>query len=103
MKKPNNKILLYLGILSLFIIIAIVTAGTLQGQYNFFLKRGTGSIVLGISADNIENTLEGIVSQARGEISKKAIEAEGKIKTSIEKEVSDFTSSQIKSIQLKIC
>lgn len=112
MKKPNNRILLVLAIVSLLIIFSVVTIGTLNGRYTFFLEKNKGSIVLGIadklpfknfSSEGIENTLEDFTAQTRGLISKKAAEAEGQLKSSLEKELTELTSSQIKSIQTKIC
>src|SRR3989344_1204058 len=112
MKKENNKILLYLGVVSLIIILAVVTIGTLQGRYTFFFNKNKGSIVLGIadklplknlSSQTVENALSNAVNSTREELTKKAIDAEVTLKSNIEKELSEFTSSQIKSIQTKIC
>lgn len=112
MKKPNNRILLSLAITSLLIIFSVVTIGTLKGRYTFFLKKNKESIVLGItdklpfknlSSEGIENTLEDITTQTRGLISKKAVEAERQLKNSLEKELTELTSNQIRSIQTKIC
>lgn len=110
-KKTQNKLLLFLGVLSLLIIFFIVASGTLKGRYTFFFKRGSNSIVLGLSdkisipksAEKAEKILEGIVSSSKSELSKKVIEAEGNLKTTLEKEVSELTSAQIKAIKMKVC
>ena len=112
MNNPQPKTLLYLGIISLIIIAVIVVSGTLKGRYSFFLKKGDNSIVLGIadklpfaniSTQSLEKTLEGALDSGKHTISQKVGEAEGKLKTSLEKEISELTSAQIKSIKMKIC
>ncbi|OGG03974.1 hypothetical protein A2W14_05945 [Candidatus Gottesmanbacteria bacterium RBG_16_37_8] len=111
-KKLYNKKLLVLAIISLIIIFFIVFIGTLSGRYTFWLKRWNGSLVLGINdklplskiaSENIENLLEGAFDSTKKEVSKKVIESQEKLKTSLEKEISSMTSSQIRAFQLKLC
>ena len=111
-KRPQNRILFTLAKISLLVILIIVAIGTLSGRYTFFLKRNNGSVVLGISEklplnkikpEIVEQALQGAVSSTKSEISKKALEVEDKLKASLEKEISELTSAQIKSIQTKIC
>jgi len=111
-KKGQNKIFLFLAILSLTVFLIIVIGGTLKGRYTFFLKRGGGGIVLGVanklsisqvSQEKIENMFEGAVSTAKNELGKKAVEVEAQVKEQIAREVKDMTSAQIKAIQTNIC
>ncbi|OGG17044.1 hypothetical protein A3D78_00160 [Candidatus Gottesmanbacteria bacterium RIFCSPHIGHO2_02_FULL_39_14] len=109
-KKLYNSKLLFLGVISLIIIFGIILIGTLSGRYTFWLKRWKGSVVLGISdklplktTENIEQLLEGVVSKTQEEVAKRVIESQAKIKTSLEKEISSMTRSQVEAFQLKIC
>ena len=111
-KKLYNRKLYLLAVLSLIIIAAIVALGTISGKYRFFLKKGEGSIVLGISdklpfsqlsADNIENLLEESVSTTKEGVAQKLTEYEVKLKDSLQKEITDLTNSQIQAVKEKIC
>ena len=103
MKKPNNKLLLVLATFSLLIIFGIVGIGTLKGKYTFFLEKNKGSLVLGVADKLPIKDLSNITSSARGEITKKVIEAENQLRSTIERELQNLTKSQIQSIQTKIC
>lgn len=112
MNKPQNRIFLFFGILSLLIIFAIVISGTLKGRYSFFFKKSQGSLVLGIqdkipsvnfASDQARDIFESAVSKSKQEIAKQVSLNESKIRESVEKQVSEMAASEIKSIQTKIC
>ena len=103
MNKSNNKILLTLGIASLIAIFFVVAGGTIKGKYKFFLNKGSGTFVLGVTSEKIKDNIQGVLELAKDEISKKAVDTEAKLQESLEKEVKNLTSAQIKSIKTKIC
>ncbi|OGG06000.1 hypothetical protein A3D05_03440 [Candidatus Gottesmanbacteria bacterium RIFCSPHIGHO2_02_FULL_40_24] len=112
MKKPYSKPLLFLAVISLLLVTGIITAGILTGKYTFLVKKEKGSLVLGVfnklplsgvNSKGIENILERAYESTKNDVAKKVSEAEGQLKSSLEKEISSYTESQIRSVQEKIC
>jgi hypothetical protein len=109
MKKGAPKILLALTIISLIVLGGVFING-------FIVKNRKINIqsVLGEQSKNIKSiatdltspidlTIQNTIDDAKQTVSQKAIEVEKTIITTLEKEVADFSKSQVDNLKLQIC
>ena len=115
MKKKKSVLLFTLAIVSLIAIGGILASGIIKNRQNKNTEKIADPVVLGESITNntsspaqminnlIEQTLQNAKEQIQGDITQKVTETKEVILTSVEKELSKLTTSQIETIKLQIC
>jgi CHASE3 domain sensor protein len=114
MKKKKSVLLFTLAIVSLIAIGGILASGIIKNRQNKNTEKIADPGVLGESITNntsspaqminnlIEQTLQNAKEQIQGDITQKVTETKEVILTSVEKELSKLTTSQIETIKLQI-
>ena len=109
MKQHKTGILIGFAIASLLVIAAVAVKGFLQ-KAPTLLKEKTevlGEAVKDDISEGISSTVNTLVQKTVNEtktvVSEKAVELEKQLLTTIEKEVSNLTASQIQTLKTQIC
>ncbi|MCJ7739910.1 hypothetical protein MUP32_01155 [Candidatus Microgenomates bacterium] len=121
MKDKAPKILLGLTVISLMVLGFVFTTGLLKGFPKNLVKSESEKSVLGEQASHptptsfiddfvqntvkntVKNTLQNTIQNTKETVSEKVTEVKSEIIKTVEKEISDLTQSQVKSLQWQIC
>ncbi len=113
MKKKSRNILLGLVILSLLFIGGVVTTSFLKSKPQEKTISPDGNNVLGQTTqlistaptvlDNVNNLIQSSLQNTKEIVSQKVVEAEKTILTTINKEISTMTQTQVDNLKWQIC
>ncbi|OGG25704.1 hypothetical protein A2960_05110 [Candidatus Gottesmanbacteria bacterium RIFCSPLOWO2_01_FULL_39_12b] len=113
MSKRTQKVALALVIISLLTIGAVLSSGLLKNQKTTQNQtEGKGLNVLGEVAQsqiipslssNMNKLVENTLQNTKELVSEKTVEVKTNIMQTLEKEVNNFTQSQVESIKMQIC
>lgn len=111
-KQPKNKFLFFLALFSLLTIGLVTGVGFLRNRPKIENKLKEKADVLGQSikdnfseslTDSVNNYLQNTLQNTKEEVTEKAKEIEKTLVTTVEKEITDLTKSQIENLKVQIC
>ncbi len=121
-KDKAPKILLGLTIISLMVLGFVFTTGLLKGFPKNLVKSDSEKSVLGEQEsqpstptsfledfventvkNTVKNTVQNTIQNTKETVSEKVTEVKSEVIKTVEKEISDLTQSQVKSLQWQIC